>query len=1310
MSAGDIDAQIAQLRKCEPISESQVKELCLKAREILVEEANVQYVDSPVTICGDIHGQFWDLMELFEIAGQCPSTNYLFMGDFVDRGFYSVETFLLLLSLKVRYPDRITLIRGNHESRQITQVYGFYDECLRKYGNVNVWRYCCEVFDYLSLAAIVDGRTFCVHGGLSPMIQTIDEIRSIDRKQEVPHDGAMCDLLWSDPDDIDSWNISPRGAGFLFGSEVVRQFVHANDLDLIARAHQLVLEGYKIMFDNSIVTVWSAPNYCYRCGNVASVLNLEESGEQVYKTFEAAPQLDFHGLNLSPLVFSRQSTMATLIPPPRRKKAKTAHEEESKQDSAIDAPSVVVQFTSADDGSNLGPAVNLPADTPREALEVLVNQLKGSSDDPVPFSFHLDVEHINENVKPEEKALKASRLPISTNILADALSQKSITTYGLSTEDTFKIICHSSPILCAAFSPTGNMLATGGGDCTARLWDLNTETPKHTLVGHPSFVLCVEWEPRERMLASGSKDGSLRLWDPRTGSAIGGALTGHTKWVTSIAWEPAHLNAKNPRFATSSKDSTVKVWSSDTRRLEYTLGGHTASVNVVKWSGEGVLYTASQDRSIKVWSSDGKLIRSLNEHAHWVNTLALSTDFVLRTGPFDWRGSKPSSDEETLKMAKERYDGLVKRASELVISGSDDHTLYLWSPLTSKKSIARLTGHQKQVNHVVFSPDSRLIASASFDNGIKLWDGRTGKFVASLRGHVAPVYRIAWSADSRMLISASKDSTLKIWDLKTNKIRVDLPGHTDEVYCVDFVADKVVSGGRDCTVKMQQEQEWVPGVAFATQHKDSPTSPQTSNSRNQTPSTENVASRVRSKLNDGLGLDDFIRGPEHLDDAIQSAKEDKEDKERVQLGKTGEPRLPDWLRSAPGATVPTSKSYKKIKNDLRGLGLHTVCEEARCPNIGECWGGSTSDNAEERAHATATIMLMGDTCTRACRFCSVKTSKAPPPLDPHEPENTAEAISRWGIGYVVLTSVDRDDLVDGGSKHFASTIMKIKQKSPNMLVEALTGDFHGSLDSVKTLAMSGLDVYAHNVETVPECTPFVRDRRASFEQSLKVLQVAKEERGGLNNPKVEGMQGLVTKTSIMLGVGETDEMVVNALRRLRDADVDVVTFGQYMRPTKRHMKVDRYVHPDEFEQWKRVAEEMGFLYVASGPLVRSSYKAGEFFIENVLRGSKKANVKKAVAELSSAESPLKSKENDKGELVDLYVPRKCHATGRLITPKDHTSTQISIAQVDANGKMTDGREFIALSGDVRAMGEADDSINRLATERGLLRNVFSYAK
>ena len=308
-------------------------------------------------------------MELFRVGGDVPDTNYLFMGDFVDRGFYSLESFLLLLCLKVRYPDRITLIRGNHESRQITTVYGFYDECLRKYGSANVWRYCCEVFDYLALGALVlgtsatldpvsaandsqalglddedieveimnsnnevtsrfsrsrrhmqdaerlvsspssssspahasvstptktgpagtgasgdrngsissgGGAVFCVHGGLSPLVETIDKIRLLDRKQEVPHEGAMCDLLWSDPDEIDGWGLSPRGAGFLFGADIVKRFNHYNDLSLVARAHQLVMEGFKEMFDSSIVTVWSAPNYCYRCGNVAAILELGE--------------------------------------------------------------------------------------------------------------------------------------------------------------------------------------------------------------------------------------------------------------------------------------------------------------------------------------------------------------------------------------------------------------------------------------------------------------------------------------------------------------------------------------------------------------------------------------------------------------------------------------------------------------------------------------------------------------------------------------------------------------------------------------------------------------------------------------------------------------------------------------------------------------------------------------------------------------------------------------------------------------------------------------------------------------------------
>jgi lipoic acid synthetase len=295
-------------------------------------------------------------------------------------------------------------------------------------------------------------------------------------------------------------------------------------------------------------------------------------------------------------------------------------------------------------------------------------------------------------------------------------------------------------------------------------------------------------------------------------------------------------------------------------------------------------------------------------------------------------------------------------------------------------------------------------------------------------------------------------------------------------------------------------------------------------------------------------------------------------------------RLPEWLKTP----IPAGNdNFKRIKSDLRGLGLHTVCEEARCPNISECWGGS------DKSAATATIMLMGDTCTRGCRFCSVKTSRAPPPVDPLEPERTATALARWGLGYVVLTTVNRDDMPDGGAAHFAETIRLIKAKSEGrILVEALTSDFWGNMDGVRTVARSGLDVFAHNVETVEALTPFVRDRRATFRNSLNVLATAKASR-----PPGD----LITKTSMMLGFGETDAQIEHALEELRKADVDVVTFGQYMRPTKRHFTVERYVTPAEFEKWRLRALDMGFLYCASGPLVRSSYKAGEAFIENVLR-------------------------------------------------------------------------------------------------------------
>ncbi|CAL5382278.1 unnamed protein product [Camellia sinensis] len=339
---GNLDEQIAQLMQCKPLSEPEVRALCEKAKEILMEESNVQGdgslgctkpsvlqvssnvrcnhdfatrapaqgnklcfgssyrhgddpVKSPVTICGDIHGQFHDLAELFRIGGKCPDTNYLFMGDYVDRGYYSVETVTLLVALKVRYSQRITILRGNHESRQITQVYGFYDECLRKYGNANVWKIFTDLFDYFPLTALVESEIFCLHGGLSPSIDTLDNIRNFDRVQEVPHEGPMCDLLWSDPDDRCGWGISPRGAGYTFGQvpydiDISEQFNHTNNLKLIARAHQLVMEGFNWGHDQKVVTIFSAPNYCYRCGNMASILEVDDCKGHTFIQFEPAPR------------------------------------------------------------------------------------------------------------------------------------------------------------------------------------------------------------------------------------------------------------------------------------------------------------------------------------------------------------------------------------------------------------------------------------------------------------------------------------------------------------------------------------------------------------------------------------------------------------------------------------------------------------------------------------------------------------------------------------------------------------------------------------------------------------------------------------------------------------------------------------------------------------------------------------------------------------------------------------------------------------------------------------------------------------
>uniref|UniRef100_A0A7S0QCG4 Serine/threonine-protein phosphatase n=1 Tax=Cryptomonas curvata TaxID=233186 RepID=A0A7S0QCG4_9CRYP len=290
MEDGNLDEQISLLLNCTILSESAVKQLCNKAREILITESNVQPVRAPVTVCGDIHGQFNDLMELFKIGGMVSDTNYLFLGDYVDRGFHSVEVVTLLVALKVRWPDRITLLRGNHESRQVTQIYGFYDECIKKYGNAAVWKMFTDLFDYLPLTALIEGEILCMHGGWSPSLDTLDDVRDMDRVMEVPNQGPLCDLLWCDPSDAGiGWATSPRGIGYVFGSDVTDEVTQTNGLKMVARAHQMVMEGYTLAHEDKVLTIFSAPNYCCRCGNKACILEVDENMRQTFLQFDRAP-------------------------------------------------------------------------------------------------------------------------------------------------------------------------------------------------------------------------------------------------------------------------------------------------------------------------------------------------------------------------------------------------------------------------------------------------------------------------------------------------------------------------------------------------------------------------------------------------------------------------------------------------------------------------------------------------------------------------------------------------------------------------------------------------------------------------------------------------------------------------------------------------------------------------------------------------------------------------------------------------------------------------------------------------------------
>ncbi|KAL8718514.1 MAG: hypothetical protein Q9225_004363 [Loekoesia sp. 1 TL-2023] len=514
--------------------------------------------------------------------------------------------------------------------------------------------------------------------------------------------------------------------------------------------------------------------------------------------------------------------MATVLPPPsKRQRTITAEKARDQQDVDTipsDLGSVRLQFFDQSTGKPTGAPVAVPvADATVQNLELLLNTLQGNdATERVPYRFTFGAGgQVVDIVNDVYRAVLKPGLKSTEDIISLQYTPQAVFRVRAVSRCSASIPGHGEAILTTSFaSSSSSRMVTGSGDNTARIFDTDTGTPLHTLKGHTSWVLVACWSPDDSTIATGSMDNTVRLWDPKTGQPLGQPLKGHTKWVNSLAWEPYHLRQNSTsRLASSSKDTTVRIWDTVSKRIDMVLSGHKSSVSCVRWGGTGTIYTSSHDKTIKLWdSTKGTLISTLSSHAHWVNHLALSTDLVLRTAYHDHTGHISATDAEKMSKAKDRFEKsatINNRITERLVTASDDFTIYLWDPLSpdggsNTKPIARLLGHQKQVNHVTFSPDGAYIASSGFDNAVKLWNARDGKFIATLRGHVGAVYMSCFSPDSRLLVSCSKDTTLKVWDVRTGKLKEDLPGHRDEVYAVDWSPDgrMVGSGGKDKAVRV----------------------------------------------------------------------------------------------------------------------------------------------------------------------------------------------------------------------------------------------------------------------------------------------------------------------------------------------------------------------------------------------------------------------------------------------------------------------------------------------------------------------------
>uniref|UniRef100_A0A5K3FYK8 WD_REPEATS_REGION domain-containing protein n=1 Tax=Mesocestoides corti TaxID=53468 RepID=A0A5K3FYK8_MESCO len=536
--------------------------------------------------------------------------------------------------------------------------------------------------------------------------------------------------------------------------------------------------------------------------------------------------------------------------------------------------SIFIQFVDTS-GEETGTPIFVPCNSSVSDLtEILTSFKKASPDEPVAYEFYVGETQILDDLSSglvqftaskaktnEAKELvKAESGGAVESIVKVTYQAQAVFRVRPVTRCTSTLPGHKGAILAALFSPDARALATGSGDCSVRFWDLNTELPQSPVHNiHKAAVLCLAWSPDGLRLASGCQGGLICLWrqndvgnwvldspSPLIQPTLARTpANSKTRWVRSIVWRPFHLDIDCRLLAAAYQETSIVLWDTLTGKPHRILSGHERPVTSLRWGGTDLIYSASQDRTIRVWrNTDGALCRRLDMHGHWVNCLALNVDYVLRTGPFDPADAvlvKPpfsamsigeSRKEIMQQRAKELYEKVKGNGAERLVAGSDDNTLSLWTPETTKSPLCgRMTGHMGVVNDVKFSPDTRLIASASFDHSVKIWDGFSGKFLATMFGHVQDVYLVAWSSDSRLLVSASKDSTVKLWTVaevrrwvqeaavqnevkkksdtkqpfqRKRHILHDLPGHSDAVYALDWSPDgqRVVSGGKDRVLKI----------------------------------------------------------------------------------------------------------------------------------------------------------------------------------------------------------------------------------------------------------------------------------------------------------------------------------------------------------------------------------------------------------------------------------------------------------------------------------------------------------------------------